>query len=76
MIKIHFSDFFVSLVSDLRSMRKQATPRTPSLKAILYCSDEQLQRVLAILSRLKLEDLPHIVLIDACADNKLSGSKA
>jgi hypothetical protein len=48
----------------------------PSLKAILYFSDDQLERVFTILKRLKLENSPHIVLIDACADNKPSGSKA
>jgi len=48
----------------------------PSLKAILYFSDDQLERVFIILKRLKLENSPHIVLIDACADNKPSGSKA
>lgn len=48
----------------------------PSLKAIVYFSEDQLQRVLSILKRLKIEGSPHIVLIDACADNKPSGSKA
>lgn len=48
----------------------------PSLKAILYFSDEQLVRVNSILKRLKLAGSPHIVLIDASADNKPSGSKA
>lgn len=48
----------------------------PSLKAILYFSEEQLQRVWAILKRLQLTRSPHIVLIDARADNKPSGSKA
>lgn len=48
----------------------------PSLKAILYFSEEQLARVHAILKRLELQRSPHIVLIDARADNKPSGSKA
>lgn len=48
----------------------------PSLKAILYFNDQQLEKVKEILKRLKLQDSPHIVLIDACADNKPSGSKA
>lgn len=48
----------------------------PSLKAILFFSDEQLAKVKEILKRLKLQDSPHVVLIDACADNKPSGSKA
>ena len=48
----------------------------PSLKAILYFSDDQLQGVLAILKRLKLENSANIVLIDASAENKPSGSRA
>ena len=66
-----------------RNLTKQSTvyekasdSTYPSLKAILYFSDDQLQRVLAILQRLNIEKSPHIVLIDACADNKPSGSKA
>lgn len=56
--------------------QKASDATHPSLKAILYFSEEQLQRVLTILKRLKLERSPHIVLIDGCADNKPSGSKA
>lgn len=48
----------------------------PSLKAILYFSDEQLQRTADILRRLRLQNSPHIILIDARAENKPSGSKA
>jgi hypothetical protein len=48
----------------------------PSLKAIFYFSEDEMQRVWVILQRLKLEGSPHIVLIDASADNKPSGSKA
>jgi len=48
----------------------------PSLKAIVHFSEEQLHRVLVILRRLKLVGSPHILLIDASADNKPSGSKA
>lgn len=48
----------------------------PSLKAIVHFSDEQLERVLTILRRLKLDGSPHVILIDASADNKPSGSKA
>lgn len=36
----------------------------PSLKAILYFSDDQIQRVLSILKRLKLVNSPHIILIE------------
>lgn len=55
---------------------KASDATNPSLKAILFFSDEQLQRVMSILQRLKLEGSPHIFLIDARADNKPSGSKA
>ena len=48
----------------------------PSLKGILYFSEAEAARVAAILKRLKLEDSPDIVVIDARADNKPSGSKA
>lgn len=48
----------------------------PSLKAIVHFSDEELQRVMTILKRLKLERSPHIVLIDASAEDKPSGSRA
>ena len=48
----------------------------PSIKAILYFSNDQLEKVTGILRRLKLNNSPYIVLIDACAENKPSGSKA
>ncbi len=48
----------------------------PSLKAIVYFSDEQLERVTKILKKLELDKDKHIVLIDARADNKPSGSVA
>lgn len=48
----------------------------PSIKAILYFDYKQLERVEEILDRLGLTDSPHVVLIDARADNKPSGSKA
>jgi len=47
-----------------------------SLKAILYFSDDQRKRVVEILKRLKLDTSHHIILIDASAENKPSGSKA
>lgn len=47
-----------------------------SLKAILFFTEDQLYRALTILKRLNLEHDPNIVLIDARADNKPSGSKA
>lgn len=48
----------------------------PSLKAILYFSGDQLSRVQTILRRLNLQESPHLVLINACADDKPSGSVA
>ncbi len=48
----------------------------PPLKAILYFSAAQRQKVDRILRRLKITDSPHIVLVDARRDNKPSGSKA
>jgi hypothetical protein len=46
------------------------------LKAILYFSEEELLRVNAILRDLRLDSDPDVVLIDARADNKPSGSNA
>lgn len=46
------------------------------LKGILYFNIQELERVQAILSALKLSDDPNIVLIDARKDNKPSASKA
>lgn len=48
----------------------------PSIKAILYFDDAEYRKVQRILKRLKLENNPNIVLIDACDFNKPSGSKA
>jgi hypothetical protein len=48
----------------------------PSLKAILYFTEAEHDRVVRILKDLKLEVSPHIVLIDARDDNKPSGSRA
>lgn len=48
----------------------------PSLKAILYFDDGQLERVTAILKRLNLSKSPHIMLIDGRSDNKPSASRA
>ncbi len=48
----------------------------PSLKVIIYFSEQELLRVNAILERLGLADSPHVLLIDARADNKPSGSRA
>lgn len=48
----------------------------PSIKVIMHFSDEERIKVLNILKDLKLDKDENIVLIDACADNKPSGSKA
>ena len=48
----------------------------PSIKAILYFDDAEYRKVQRIQKRLKLENNPNIVLIDACDYNKSSGSKA
>ena len=48
----------------------------PSIKAIIYFNNAEFRKVHRILKRLKLENDPNIVLIDACDDNKPSGSNA
>lgn len=60
--------------AELYSRASQATH--PPLKGILYFSVGEFERVQEILHRLGLSDSPYIVLIDAMADNKPSGSKA
>jgi len=47
-----------------------------AIKAIIFFSKAQEERVLGILEKLKLVNHPDIVLIDARNDNKPSGSKA
>ncbi len=46
------------------------------IKVIIYFSYDQIKKVRDILKRLKLENSPDIVLLDARGDNKPSGSKA
>lgn len=48
----------------------------PSLKAITYFSEAELDRTKKILKKLGLSKSSHVVLIDARADNKPSGSRA
>jgi hypothetical protein len=48
----------------------------PSLKAILFFTEAEQERVARILRKLEVQDSPHIVLIDARSDNKPSGSRA
>jgi hypothetical protein len=65
-----------NLVKQTGVYEKASDATHPSLKGILYFSESEAIRVATILKRLKLEDSPHIVLIDARADNKPSGSRA
>jgi hypothetical protein len=65
-----------NLAKQTEVYEKASDATHPSLKGILYFSESEAQRVNTILKRLKLEDSPHIVLIDARADNKPSGSNA
>ena len=55
---------------------KKASDARKSIKAIIYFSKSELDRVNRILKALKIESSPDIILIDARADNKPSGSKA
>lgn len=55
---------------------KKASDAQDSIKVIIYFSDSELDRVTKILKRLGLSGHPDIVLIDADASNKPSGSKA
>lgn len=48
----------------------------PTLKVIVFFTEQQHDRVMSILERLKLTESPHVVLIDARDDNKPSGSRA
>ncbi|MDF5736746.1 MULTISPECIES: hypothetical protein [unclassified Nostoc] len=51
---------------------KSSDSTHPSLKVILYFSEDELAKINRILERLHLKDSPHIILIDACDDNKPS----
>lgn len=55
---------------------KASDATRPSLKSILYFTPDQLIKVQGILKRLQIENSPHVILIDAGAENKPSGSKA
>lgn len=65
-----------NLANQARVYEAASDANRPTLKAIFYFSDRELKRVQTILRRLQLTNSPHIVLIDARADNKPSGSKA
>jgi hypothetical protein len=58
------------------SVYGKASDTKKSLKVILYFSEEELDRVEAILKDLGLTKVDNIILIDARADNKPSGSRA
>lgn len=55
---------------------QKASDAKKALKVILFFSKEERGRVIAILKKLGLENDDSIILIDARADNKPSGSKA
>jgi hypothetical protein len=55
---------------------QRASDANRSLKVIIYFSASELERVRGILRELKLDTNPDVILIDARADNKPSGSKA
>lgn len=55
---------------------EKASNATQSIKVILYFTESELERVTAILKRLKLDGTESIVLIDAGPESKVSASKA
>ena len=65
-----------NLLNQTEVYEKASDSTKPSLKAILYFNEQQLNRVNTILREIDLQDSPHIILIDARSDNKPSGSKA
>jgi hypothetical protein len=54
---------------------ERANSTKKSIKVIIYFSKPQLDRVVAILKRLGLENDKNLILIDARRDNKVSASK-
>jgi len=65
-----------NLAKQAEVYEKASDATHPSLKAILYFDDYERERVREILERLELVESPHIVLIDASAENKPTGSRA
>lgn len=55
---------------------EKAADASQSLKVILYFSEQELRKVLSMLSELKILNSQDIILIDARKDNKPSASKA
>jgi hypothetical protein len=65
-----------NLVKQCEIYEKSSDVTHSSLKVIMYFSEQQLLKVQRILARLNISSSPNIILIDARADNKPSGSKA
>jgi hypothetical protein len=55
---------------------KRASDAEVGFKVIIYFTERELIRVQGILRELKMENDPHVILVDACSDNKPSASKA
>jgi len=55
---------------------EKASDARTSIKAVVYFSKQEKERVEKILRELKLDADPDVILIDARKDNKPSGSKA
>ena len=67
------------LKSNLEKQTKiyeKASDARRSIKVIFYFTDQELHRVNRILKELGLSNAKDVVLVDACRDNKPSGSKA
>ena len=55
---------------------KSANQTNKAIKVILYFSDSELQKILNVLKDLELKQNKELILIDARASNKPSGSNA
>ena len=55
---------------------KKANDHPKAIKVILFFTDDEHAKVLKILNELGLTGNKHIVLIDACKDDKIQASKA
>lgn len=55
---------------------KKASDAPVGFKVIIFFSEEELIRVQGILRELEMDGDDHVVLVDACSDNKPSASKA
>lgn len=54
---------------------KKASDADKGLKVIIYFTEREYKRVMAILGELGMKGDPNIILIDARSDNKPSASK-